>query len=100
MQLTFSEIVALTVQFNNQAKPVAAKIRNVRPNWSLPPKLHAIQVMGFDVAPEQNFSTSHSAAKGFRLIPLPKTDGRMCHAPPSLTLPHKGGGNDSSSAGD
>ena len=61
--LPFLKIMRLTIDLNNESRGVTAKVRNICPDRRLPTKLHAIEVVGFEIAPEQRLRASHSTTE-------------------------------------
>ena len=93
--LPFVEIVGFAVEFDDQLDRQASKVSDVIPERDLAPKTKPVNSIGLQVTPKQGFGTSHRLAKSLRTITLALADGCVRHwqLPPSLTLPHKGGGN-------
>jgi hypothetical protein len=89
------EIMRLTVKFDEQPHRHADEIGNVIPQRHLSAKSEPIDPIGFQIAPQQRLGRRHRPAQLLCAAPLKRADRNMRHRrlPPSLTLPHKGGGN-------
>src|SRR4051812_18995184 len=85
----------LAVKFNDQLCRVTHEIGDGATDGNLPAEAEAIDVVRLQIAPQQSLGASHHAAQRFCAIALLGADGSVRHVrpPPSLALPHKGGGN-------
>ena len=93
--LPLLEIMRLAIEFDDQLDGKASKVGDVVSKWDLPAKAKTINSIGLQVTPQQSFSTRHRSTKLLRPAALALADDCVWHSwlPPSLTLPHKGGGN-------
>jgi hypothetical protein len=93
--LPFLEIMRFAIEFNDRLDREASKVGDVVSKRDLAAKTEAINSIGFQMTPQQRFGTCHRSTKLLCPVALARADGCMRHSwlPPSLTLPHKGGGN-------
>jgi hypothetical protein len=93
--LPFFEVMRLAVKLDDDLCRHANEVGDVIADRNLPAKAEPINSIGLQVAPQQGFSTCHRLAKLLRSAALARTDYGVRHSrlPPSLALPHKGGGN-------
>jgi hypothetical protein len=93
--LPFFEVMGLTVKFDDDLCRHANEVGNVVSDRDLSAKAEPIDSIGFQVTPKQGLSTRQGLAKLLRSVALARTDHCVRHSrlPPSLALPHKGGGN-------
>jgi hypothetical protein len=91
----FFEIMRLAVKLHDQFGRVAYKVGDVVSDRNLSAKAKTIDPIGLQIAPQQRFGTRHGLAKLLCSLALTITDNHVRHSrlPPSLALPHKGGGN-------
>jgi len=93
--LPFFEVMRLAVEFDDELDREASKIGDVVSKRDLSAKAEAVNSISLEVTPQQSFGTCHRLAKLFRPAALVLAHYCVRHPrlPPSLTLPHKGGGN-------
>jgi hypothetical protein len=93
--LPLFEVMRLAVEFYDYLCRHAYEVCNVISKRNLPAKAEAIDSISLQVTPQQRFSTRHRLAKLLRPATLALADHCVRHPrlPPSLILPHKGGGN-------
>src|SRR4029077_1585957 len=79
---------------------MADEISNVVADWNLATDAEIIDSMRLQVTPQQRFGACHRSAERSRSAALSLADGCVRHVgfPPSLSLPHKGGGNPQTAA--
>jgi hypothetical protein len=93
--LPFFEIMRLAIKFNDEFRREANEVGDVVSDRDLSAKAEAIDSTGLQVTPQQGFGTRHRLAKLLRPAALALAHHCVRHSwlPPSLALPHKGGGN-------
>ena len=93
--LPFLELMRFAIEFNDELDREASKVGDVVSKRDLPAKAEAINSIGFQVTPQQRFGTCDRPTKLLRPVSLARADGGMRHSwlPPSLPLPHNGGGS-------
>src|SRR5882672_3074743 len=95
MLLPRLKVMTFSVELDDEPRRVADEISDVDVHRYLPTKTKTIDVMRLEVAPQQSLGARHDPPKLFRAPALSRADDDVRHPrlPPSLTLPHKGGGN-------
>ncbi|CCE10187.1 hypothetical protein BRAS3843_410016 [Bradyrhizobium sp. STM 3843] len=89
------KIVRLAVRFDDEFRGEANKVRDVVAKRHLAAEACTFDPVRLDVTPQQRLGARHRLTKLLRSTALALADNCVRHAwlPPSLTLPHKGGGN-------
>jgi len=95
MLLPRGEIVCFSVEFHDEEYAVADEVDHILAHRRLSTERKPIEVMRFEISPNQHFRARHRAAKVLRPVALLLADGDVRHErlPPSLSLPRGGGGN-------
>jgi hypothetical protein len=94
MPLPAFKIVTATVDFDDEPRRVADEIRNELAHRRLTSESQSINVMRFEITPQQSFGANHRLPKLLGTIALPLAYLCVRHLETPLpTLPHKGGGS-------
>jgi hypothetical protein len=67
--------VRFTIEFDNEARSVTHKINDVGADWRLPAERQFVEVICFQIAPQQCLGVGHLSAKRFRSSKLTSADG-------------------------
>ena len=89
------EIVTFSVKLDHEPRRMAQKIGDISPHRYLASEPKAVHMVCFEITPQKRLSTRQPLPQSLCAASLSSTDGGVRHLsiPPSLTLPHKGGGN-------
>jgi hypothetical protein len=93
--LSFGKIVGLSVKLDDDLGSKANEVGDIISERDLSANTQTVDSISFDMPPQQSLRARHRLAKLPRSDALAFVDNCVRHSwlPPSLTLPHRGGGN-------
>jgi hypothetical protein len=73
------EIVSLSIQFDHQTSGMAHEIRNIAAHRHLTAETQPVNMVRFQIPPQQRFCTCHLLAQGLRAVALQLADVCVRH---------------------